>query len=207
MTLHVACCLWDANEKTKDFSLCYDHTWVDKLYRGFRRNLTVPFIFVLFTDRGRPVNANIQQRRLSQDVPDYGSMIEPFSINEPTIIVGLDTIVTGNLDHMARFCLEGSTLGLPRDPYQPDRSINAVALAPKNSKHVFDRWKGQNDMEWLRRFPWKPIDDLWPGHVMSLKFHKIRDLGLPPDARVVYFHGRPKPHELGHLDWVKDHWR
>jgi hypothetical protein len=70
---------------------------------------------------------------------------------------------------------------------------------------VFDDWRGESDMVWLRNFPWKPIDDLWPRQVLSLKAHKIRDLGLQ-EARIVYFHGDPKPPALMNLAWVRQHW-
>lgn len=212
--LKIATCLWDANEHSPENSRCFDYTWVDKLYRGFRKNLTVPFEFFLFTDRGRTVNVNVNQVRLETDDPDFGSMIEPFKMGGPLIVCGLDTVVVGNVDHLARYCFRDNKLGLPRDPYQPDRSINAIALVPSGHTHVWREWRGQNDMDWLRNFQWSAIDDFFPGQVASAKYH----LGvakqpphegpseLPEPTRIVYFHGKPKPHELGHLPWVKEHW-
>lgn len=204
--LIVASCLWDPNSRTQDFSRGYDESWVDKLYRGFKRNLSEPFRFVLFTDRKRSFEEPVEQELLARNPPDYGCMIEPFRLDEPMILVGLDTIVVGNIDHMARYCLGASLIALPRDPYQPTRSINGVALVPRGHAGVATEWRGENDMEWLRRFPWEPIDDLWPGQVVSLKAHRVRDVGLQ-DARIVYFHGRPKPPALGHLPWVRENWK
>ena len=43
--------LWDANGKSRDFSRCYDEAWVRRLRDGFRRHLSVPHQFTLFTDR------------------------------------------------------------------------------------------------------------------------------------------------------------
>lgn len=203
--LHVATCLWEANEHSQPFSRGYDESWVEKLYRGFRRNLTAPFRFVLFTDRGREFAEPIEQIRLHADVPHYGCFIEPYRLNAPMILVGLDTIVVRNIDHLAQFCLKDDRLALPRDPYQPQRSINGVALVPKNKRQIFDLWRGENDMDWLRKFPWTPIDDLFPGEVVSLKAHDVRGKGLQ-DARIVYMHGDPKPPALMQLDWVKEHW-
>lgn len=203
--LCVACCLWDANKRSQPFSKCYDESWVDKLYRGFRRNLTMPFRFVLFTDRKRMFAEQIEQRRLKTAVPDYGCLIEPFCLDEPTIVCGLDTVVVGNIDHLANYCLTAEAIALSRDPYKPERSINPVALVPKGYRAIFDDWRGENDMDWLRRYPCAFIDDLWPGQVVSLKANRIRDVGLGA-ARIVYFHGTPKAHQLGHLDWVQEHW-
>ena len=49
--LIVASLLWDANTQSLPFSSMYDESWVLKLHGGFKRNLTQPFRFVLFTDR------------------------------------------------------------------------------------------------------------------------------------------------------------
>lgn len=203
-----SCCLWDAREDTPEFSRCYDEAWVDKLFRAVARNVSRPFHFVLFTDRARRVSPGIAQRRLSQARPDYGALIEPFSLDRPTIIMGLDTVIVRNIDHLVDYCLRpGAPIAAPRDPYKPEQLINPFILVPKGHLHVRTGWHGQNDMDWLRRYPWQPMDDLWPGQLVSLKFHRLRTEGLPTDARVVYFHGRPKPDELTHLDWIREHWR
>lgn len=204
--LIVSTCLWKENEKTKDFSRGYNELWVERLYRGFARNLTVPFRFILFTDSTRKFDEPIEQLRLSVPTPDYGSFIEPFRLNKPMILVGLDTIIVGNIDHYADYCKRGELVALPRDPYQPERSINGVALVPSGHRNIFDFWRGENDMEWLRKFPWQPIDDMFPGECLSLKFHDVRRKGLQ-GAKIIYFHGKPKPPDLMHLDWVREHWR
>ncbi len=204
--LTIACCFWDINANTFQHSKCYDESWVDKLYRGFARNLTKPFHFVCFTERPRTFCDGVEQRLLRTDPPDCGCLIEPFQIEGPLIVVGLDTVIVGNIDHLAEYCERADRVALPRDPYVPGRSINAVALVPPNHTHVFADWRGENDMAWLRTYPWNPIDDLWPGHVVSLKFHDVRRQGLQK-ARVVYFHGKPKMHDLTKLDWIKEHWR
>lgn len=207
--LHVACCLWDANENTQRFSRCYDESWVEKLYRAFRRNLRHPFRFVLFTDRKREFDEPIEQQILAMKAPDYGCLIEPFKLNEPTIICGLDTIVVRNLDHFAEYCLTQDRIALPQHPTKKDYGfINPVAFVPRGHRGVFDEWHGENDMEWLRKR--EGVVDasvLWPGQLLSLKLHEVsKGTSLPPDARIIYFHGRDKPHELTDVPWVKKNW-
>lgn len=204
--LHVATCLWSANRHTQDFSRGYNEEWANKLYRGFVRNLTVPFRFVVFTEKERKFGDGIKQELLGSKEPDYGSFTEPYRLNEPMILVGLDTIVVENIDHFAEYCLKADKIALPRDPYQPERSINGVALVPAGWRKVFDDWRGENDMEWLRMFPWQPIDDLWPGEVRSVKAHRVRDVGIE-NARIVYCHGRPKMDALTNFDWCRENWR
>lgn len=204
--LTVATCLWDANERSLPTSRCYDETWVNKLAAMARRNLTVPHRFVCFTDRTRRFDAGIEQERLTAARPDYGSFTEPYCLNAPMILMGLDTVIVGNIDPMAHYCLTAPKIALPRDPYQPDRVINAVALVPAGHRALWDDWRGENDMDWLRSRDTTFLDDLFPGAVLSLKFHDIRRKGLQ-GARIVYMHGQHKPHQLLHLPWVREHWR
>lgn len=207
--LTVATLLWDANEKTQPFSEDYDETWAERLYRGFRRHLTVPFRFVVFTDRQREfAHPEIAQERMAAEQPGYGDCIEPYRLGVPMILVGLDTIVTGNCDRLAAYALhDDSVLALPRDPYAQQRACNGVALVPAGQAGIYERWHGENDMEWLRAQPHVFIDDLFPGAVVSYK-GRVKKVGLG-DARIVYFHGWEKPPEARkepHGRWIKEHW-
>jgi hypothetical protein len=203
--LVVAACLWDANEKSLPSSRCYDESWAEKLYRGFKRNLDVPFRFVVFTDRERQFCKGIEQERLQAKNPGYGCLIEPFKLNEPTIICGLDTVVLDRVGHMARYCLDGDSIALPAHPSKPGVTINPVVFVPKGHRRVFDEWRGENDMEWLGQQDHIKTDVMWPGEIRSYKLHDVRVRGVQ-NARIVFFHGNPKPDGLIHLDWVRKHW-
>jgi hypothetical protein len=51
------------------------------------------------------------------------------------------------------------------------------------------------------------IEEKFPGQVISYKAHvKGPGHGLPADARIVYFHGKPKVTDLPDNDPVKAHW-
>lgn len=204
---HIACCLWDANDKSKDFSKCFDETWVDKLYRGFSRHLTRPFRFVCFTDRVRTFCDGVHQERLAAKVPGYGCLMEPFKLNEPMIVCGLDMIVLRNIDHMANYCLSGDKIAAPIHPSKPqDGVINPVAFVPAGFRRVFDEWNGENDMVWLRKFGPVTTDGMWPRQILSLKLHDVRRKGTQ-GAHIIYWHGTPKPHQMANVDFVKENWR
>lgn len=204
--LTVATLLWQPNKKSLDFSRCYNETWVEKLYRGFARNLTAPFRFVLYTDRERAYSEPVEQL-VQPDLGQggYGDCIRPYALGAPMILVGLDTVVTGNCDDLARYCLEEKVPALPRDPYKPAIACNGVALIPSGYAKVATTHKGQNDMEWVRSFDHVFIDDAFPGQVKSFKGH-VKQHGLG-DVRICYFHGQEKPHQLPHVDWIARHWR
>lgn len=204
--LTVATCYWDALPDTPPNSRCFTPEWVDRLARNVRRHLTRPHRFIVFVDRVRHFTEAVQQLKLSRQPAGFHSMIEPFRIEGPLIVMGLDTVIVGNIDHMADWCEKPGTIGLPTDPYEHERTINGVALVPPGNRRIYDAWRGENDMVWLRNFPARRIDDEFPGQVVSLKFDDVRRKGLQ-NARIVYMHGRPKQHELTHLDWVRENWR
>lgn len=201
--LTVATCFWRPNRHSAEASRCYDETWVDKLARGFRRHLTIPHRFVVLTDREYAFDEPVEQERLSNDEPDWSSMIEPFRIEGPLIVVGLDTVVCGNIDHLACYTLVGDKIGLPRSPGK-DYACNGVALVPQGFRHVYEDWRGENDMEWLRKQKHFLIDASWPGQVLSYKCD-VRPSGLG-DARLIYFHGDPKADAVDE-PWVRESWR
>lgn len=199
--------LWDPNRHSRDFSSMYTTEWVEKLYRGFARNLTRPFMFVCYTDRKRTFDEPIHQLQIKSPEPSYATCIEPFELSEhrPMILCGLDTVIVGNIDHLADSAVKRADLGLPRDPYNLHQACNGFCLIPSGFEQVAHEHRGQNDMEHVRSYPHSFLDDEFPGEVVSYKGH-VEKGGLG-DARVVYFHGLKKPHELQHLPWIREHWR
>jgi len=134
--LHVATMLWAPNQHSHPFSV-YDETWVEKLYRGVKRNLTVPFRFVCFVDELRDfAETEIYQELMVTPDPDYGAQAEVYRLDEPTIFLQLDTIVVGNCDLFAEYCLTQKDIALSRDPYVPTRTVNGVAFAGSNTGGV-----------------------------------------------------------------------
>lgn len=202
--LTIATLFWQANPSSKSFSAMYDETWVEKLYRGFARNLTRPFRFVCFTEQPRSFVEPIHQMVALPERPTYADCILPYVLGQPMILVGLDTVVTGNIDHLADHCLTADKIALPRDPYRLSQACNGVALVPAGQEAIAAEHRGENDMEWLRTRPHDFIDDLFPGQVQSFK-GAVKAKGLC-DTRICYFHGKEKPHEL-RLPWIAEHWR
>lgn len=200
--LTCAACLWDPTQaRSASYSRCYDEDWARKLYRGFERNLTVPWRFVLFTDRFRKGIPGEQERLLKP--PGYGSMIEPFRLDGPLLIVGLDTVITGNLDQLADYAHTAKKVALPKAIYRPNTVCNGVAVVPPGSRHIYDAWNGENDMQFLRTWHARGevdvLDDIFPGLAVSYRHRQ-------DDARIVFFHGNSKPHLMDD-DWIKEHWK
>lgn len=205
--LTVCSLLWDANDKSEKFSLAYTDDWAVKLFNGFRRHLTIPHRCVLFTDRRRNLPDFIEQKVW----PDlgkrgYADCVTPYSMNVPMILVGLDTLIIGNIDKMGRWCLENpGKLALPKHPYR-DFSINGVQLWGGHDIRIFRDWNGENDMDWMRGFEHVRIESLWANAVCSWKAHCFN--GVPPKGtRIVYFHGDRKFPKLRKEPLIRAHWR
>jgi hypothetical protein len=201
--IHICTLLWTPNGNEFGFSRCYNESWVEKLYRGAARNLKQPFRFVCFTDFEREFSEPIEQELLKDQRPSYGTCIEPYRLGRPMILMGLDTVIVASIDHLADYCLKENTIALPRDPYGKTFACNGVALVPGGKQDVFEKWRGENDMKWMRAQKHVYIDDMFPGQVVSYKGHVKKD-GLG-DARIVYFHGKEKPHEIDE-PFVRAHW-
>lgn len=202
--LTVATCFWRPNRHSADFSRCYTEEWVNRLARGFRRNLSFDIRFVVLTDREYQFDDGVEQEPIGDDEPDWSSMIEPFRIEGPMIVAGLDTVVTGNCDALWNYCYTADRIALPRSPGKR-YACNGICLVPSGQTGIYTRWGGQNDMDWLRLQDHGFIDDELPGQVVSYKCD-VRPNGLG-DARVVYFHGPPKMDALPDEPFVRNHWR
>lgn len=204
----IATIFWQANEKSESFSSMYSEEWVEKLYRGFARNLSQAFRFVCFTDRKRVFFEPIEQEpitlREGQRGPDYSNCIEPYRLGVPMILVGLDTVVVGNCDSLAAYCETADKIAVPRDPYDCRVVCNGVALVPGGlASRMWGEFDGRNDMEWIRANPHAVLDDLFPRSVVSYKGTAKRE-GIRGSS-IVYFHGREKPHEISD-DRIARHW-
>lgn len=210
--LHFVTMLWEPNERSKSFSRGFDERYVENLFRAVQRNLTLPFRFVCFTDRPRKFIKGIEQEAItSADVPWFGCLTERFRLNVPMITTGLDIIITGNIDALGKHCLTADKIAAPRTLYEPSKMCSGCLLVPQGNRWIYDDWAADgsqvNDLKWLRQhvtdFEW--IDDLFPRQVIYYRWmmmHNAKQLG---DARMVFFAGSPKPHELPN-DWVRRNW-
>jgi len=143
--------------------------------------------------------------------PGWWSKLELFRpglLTGATLYLDLDTIITGDLTPLAQ-AIQPRRFVMLQDFTQPGRYGSGVmgwhgdwsalyyAFAA-DPQHVMathrtgDRWGDQAfiaDRLNGRLATWQ---DAMPGAVVSYKVH-----GRTPGARVVCFHGKPRPHEVG----------
>jgi len=203
---------------------------VGRLYRGVVRVGGADFDkFVCLTDMAEGVAAlglsDLETVKLAHNWPGWWSKMELFRTVFPeearVLYIDLDTIIMGNLGDIAERREPWIMLG---DFYKRPPRHGKIALAsgmmmwtandqidiyksfarsPERTMEVCGR---AGDQEWISRQ--NPGAKLWenlvPGQVISYKVH-CREYGtMPQNARVVCFHGSPKPIDAPE-PWVKDY--
>ena len=215
----------------------YDITdYVGPLQRAVDRHMTVPHTFACLTDAQPEFDGTLIP--LVADLAGWWSIIEVFKITDrPVIFTGLDTVLVGDLDPLAKVaqeCKPGEMYMLRpfRDHEHHQRVKESTRDVPKIADH---RW-ASGIMIWNGDFSWI-FDEFIPRqHMRAFKMEqkyttsKIRERqvpvnaiqdvykgvvsykhhcrrALPPDARFVLFHGLPRPHQVADVPWVKENWK
>lgn len=148
-------------------------------------------------------------------------MIDPWLIEEDIFYIDLDTVIVDDFDHM----LETITLASLRDFYFPGSAASGIMRIPHADKSAIwqklrlmsreDLASYRGDGELLREIVgFDFLQDQYPGEIVSYKaniadskmtgFNPIFSQGsgkLPPEAKIVCFHGRPRPWKLS-LPWI-----
>lgn len=179
---------------------------VDVLERMVSRNLNVPHEFVCITQ---------------SDLPGWWGKVRLFDgrANERNLWLDLDVVITGSLDTLVAPLEDGiriaknwaqsgwggcqsSVMYWEGDNGRiiSDRFDPAIAhWPPRNEPGVL--WGDQEWITQLRDEERLTVEYFNPVDVISYKYH-VRGQGLPPHAKVVVFHGEPKPSAVNEK-WVE----
>ena len=174
----------------------YDTAYVEKLYRGFKRNLTIPFDFVCLVDKNYIFQEDIKAVRFKRSVDQYGwmslmEMYRPEICEGIRLTVGLDTIITGPVDDILQ--AQVSKLAVCTDPMYPDKICNAITLStPEFCEEFWGMWEGNevklipdsklvlenvapapSEMVLMRKYYGDSpcIDKVFPNRILSYKVH------------------------------------
>ena len=155
---------------------------------------------------------------LAYDWPGWWSKMELFrpEISGDILFMDLDTSIVGDLADIASI----GRLALMRDIYRPEGLQSSIMYLPEaervpiwtewadRPKHWMDLYRQGGDQAFLERF-WLDHADRWqdvlPGQIVSWKSHVRKahyddesgDSSIPTNARVVIFHGKPRPWDIG----------
>lgn len=202
--MNVACVLKSGGE--------YDQEWVRKLRDGVARNGDHRFICL------SDVEVPCERIPLRHNWPGWWSKIELFrAIEEPTLYLDLDTVVTGSLDHLNL----DMDFAMLRNFHNPQMVGSGVMWFGKPQRHVYDRFC-EKPFKWIefhkrmqdgpyigdQAFVWEAmgrnVKHLPMDTIKSYKMHCKQ--GLPEGTSLVCFHGLPKAPEVK-TSWMEAHWK
>jgi hypothetical protein len=200
-------------------SAVYDADYVERLRDGVEKHLPGAR-FVCLSD----VPVPCERIALRHDWPGWWAKMELYrpDIEGDLLYVDLDTAIAGDLSDIAGV----GRLTMLADFYWPERVASGLMYLPEGNRaevwrqwilnpaghmarcETFDDRRAIGDQKFLAPIL-EPAAARWqailPGQVVSYKVHVRRAQGrkergngaVPPGARVVCFHGRPRPRELG----------
>ena len=155
---------------------------------------------------------------LIYDWPGWWSKMELFrpEISGDILFMDLDTSIVGSFADIASI----NQLALMRDIYRPEGLQSSIMYIPEAAReeiwaewierpqHWMEIYQKGGDQAFLERF-WldraSRWQDLLPGQIISWKSHvrpavygdESGNGSIPADARVVIFHGKPRPWDIG----------
>jgi glycosyltransferase involved in cell wall biosynthesis len=202
----------------------YGPEYVNILRDMVSRNLPLgyPGKFVCLTDDDSGLDKGIETLPLPEDLERWWGKLYLFKRGlfpdgSRIVYFDLDTVLIGPLDGIVKYKGQFATL---KDFYQPKRLGPAVMMweAGDYTAAIWDEWVAEGkprhqmgDLWWLNnlnqgRFA-KEIDklqDVFPGAFVSFKADCKPH--PPQGAKVVCFHGTPRPHQCSE-QWVKVVWK
>lgn len=206
----------------------YNVDYVNRLANAIARHVTVPYRFVVLTDDVEgDYCENVHERvLLRHDLPGWWSKIElhapDFYPDHKILFFDLDTVIVGNLDHVVEHDHHYTVLS---DFYYPG-SVGSGVMAWKQTglTENFNAFLAdaqrimsgseRGDQQWIEETVQHPshFQTLFPNEFLSYKKDLVRhrratDIEIPADAKVICFHGTPKPHEVLQYNSMRDNWR
>lgn len=173
---------------------------------------------------------------LRHDWPSWWAKMEMFNLPGPVLYLDLDTVLIDSINELADWVTRSKDcLLMLRDFYTNKRStgilgwngdlrwitdsfIEQVASGAtwRQQSHavhlITKRGRFRGDQDWLRSFlPDHPelsvalAQDVMPG-IYSYKVHVREHNAVPNDARIICFHGRPRPHQIQTAPWMAEFW-
>lgn len=229
MTVRVLANLWDGHDLPSYSGRRYDVRYAERL----RDAMPDGFALTVLADdayHDALIDAGVPTLKMRGiGCGGWSHVFEAFHPDAPrsdtgrTILVGLDTIITGSLDWLATW--DESPVGLPLDPYCAPVPCDAVVtFNAEGARMVWERYVRERDADRMARYRlhgcpsemhllrgmyaehgWKPLEPE-PERLLSYKVHVARD-GCPWDeASMVYFHGHPKPADLPEDHPLRERW-
>ncbi len=179
--------------------------YVYRLFNSIAKNLPLPHKLWCITDDASKIPEWVEPIEADPGVTGWWNKIALFRPDvlpkgQRGLYLDLDTIITGDLVDVASYTGKFAML---RDFYfKGNANSGVMAWEAGTLDHIWRVWDrcGRpqtdpgGDQSWIESI--QPEADLWqdnlPGQIISYKVDCQQ--GVPDNARVVCFHGEPRPH-------------
>lgn len=195
----------------------FDVSYVNHIANSVKEHTTVPYKFVVLTDHFDGYGPNVHQVvPFEHNWPKWWGKMEMFKPNmfdtEKIFFLDLDTFIVDNIDAMLQY--GGEFFGL-RDFYS-QHSLGSGLMCWKNhDAKIFQLYEKfmenptanmNNNRGGDQQFIYGVIrnyleyaQDLYPKQVVSYKKDCVKSRGeivIPDEARIICFHGPPRPNKI-----------
>ena len=204
----------------------YNQTWVDRLYKSFCRNLSIPFNFYCFTNDLDQNNVDYKLIPLEHRSWGWWNKFEMFQKNMftgPCLYCDIDNLICKNITFDITK-LSSDKLLLPKEPYKNilncavmywntdlsflyDEYVNKKEFMIKNYSYATKTQPATGDQGYLADFHRDKIDifdNHLPDGFFGWKHHKVET--QIKDPSILIFTSSEKPTNNMHLDIVKNNW-
>lgn len=186
----------------------FDGAYVKVLREAVARHTNIPYSFCCLTDVHGEIDCS--SIALEDDLPGWWSKIELFRIPGPVVYFDLDTTIVGNLDPLFSAVLAARQRMFMLNCFNPrnlyGRYASGVMGWNGDFRFVYDDFN-LNHMHMYRGDQFYiatalSTRDIEPDYIQSqikgiYSFKRHCQDGVPDDASIVCFHGKPRPRDLG----------
>lgn len=199
----------------------YDNGYVNALANAIQKNTTLSYEFVCLTDSIEPFGDNVHKViPLRHAFPGWWSKMELFNqsyFQDRTVVfIDLDTVIVGNVDFLIE---HHSTIFMALNDFYTLSNLGSGLMVFKGGafNKIYTEFM-RRPIHNIRNIPtgdqtfiesvvgshgYARVQTVFPKKVVSFKAHcrsgnNYNTLFLPEDARIVCFHGVPKPHNITH---------
>jgi len=198
--INIVCFWWN------DWCGTWGPAYVRKLYNDLQRYVTIPHNFYCFTDQPGllDVPSIIFTPKYKWNLNKFEAYNPEHGLTGKILTLDIDILILDNIDDILDYTADFITCEAAYRKGKAGGSIvgttveygmkNIWRSLVENTEQVTRKTKGSE-----RYFFRKYLDNVqfFQHHYQGIYSYK-KD-GVPTDARIVRFHGRPRPHEVGYI--------